>query len=265
MVVREVSAGRLHEVLGFPEKLQTLETTLEKPLADFKMEVDDAPIFRYLYRNFSPRRHLEFGTWEGAGVLLCLEECNATVWTVNLLEGELRPNGTWAYGREFSESEPLPEWARKQTVVDSGATRNYYQTDSRGFIGRHYLEKNLGHRVCQIYCDSRNWDSSDFPPDFFDTVLVDGGHTKDVVLNDTKKGLAVLRPGGLIMWHDFYVSDKPFAGGSSLVGVVEAIQENLSFLGTYLSDLFWINPSWILVGVKKDSLFYRVKRTLFSR
>jgi len=265
MVVREVSGRQLHEVLGFQEKLQVLETSLKKPLADFKMEVDDAPIFRYLYRNFSPRRHLEFGTWEGTGVLLCLEECQATVWTMNLLEGELRVDGTWAYGREFSDSEAIPEWARKQTVVESEATRNYYQTDSRGFIGRHYLEKNLGHRVCQIYCDSRNWDNSNFPPDFFDTVFIDGGHTKEVVLNDTTKGLAVLRPGGLMLWHDFYFSDKPFAGGSSSLGVVEAILENLSFLDMHLSDLFWINPSWILVGVKKSSLLHTLKQTLFSR
>jgi hypothetical protein len=265
MVVREVPASQLHKVFGFRERLQVLQTTLEKPLADFKMEVDDAPIFRYMYRNFKPRRHLEFGTWEGTGVLLCLEECDATVWTMNLLQGERRPDGTWAYGREFSDSEPVPEWANKQVVLDSGANRIYYQTDSRGFIGRHYLEKDLGHRVCQIYCDSRNWDSSNFPPDFFDSVFIDGGHTKDVVLNDTIKGLAVLRPGGLILWHDFYISNEPLAGGSSPLGVVEAIQENISFLKSHLSDLFWINPSWILVGVRKGSVLQKLRKTFSSR
>ena len=34
----------------------------ETPLDRWKMEIHDAPIFRYLYRTFRPKRHLEFGT-----------------------------------------------------------------------------------------------------------------------------------------------------------------------------------------------------------
>jgi len=263
MTVREVPVAELDSVFGFQEKLRLLSTTVDKPLADFKMEVDDAPLFRYIYRNFKPKRHLEFGTWEGFGTVLCLEECDATVWTINLLEGELKPDGTWAYGGEFLESEVVPEWARNATVGVAGESRSHYQSDSQGFIGRLYLEKKLGHRVCQIYADSRDWDPSSFPKGFFDTILIDGGHTKEVVLNDTKKGLELLRPGGIILWHDFYLSDKPLSEGSSSYGVVRAVQEDLAMLDLHLSDLFWINPSWILVGIKNSGLLKTLRHRFF--
>jgi len=71
-----------------------------------------------------------------------------------------------------------------------------YVTDTLGFIGRLYLERELGHRVCQIYCDSRQWDTSAYPPEFFDTVLIDGGHQREIVISDTRKALPLLRSGG---------------------------------------------------------------------
>ena len=35
-----------------------------------------------------------------------------------------------------------------------------------------------------------------------DLVFVDGAHSYDYVKNDTEKGLEMLRPGGVIAWHD---------------------------------------------------------------
>jgi predicted O-methyltransferase YrrM len=212
------------------------------------METDDAPIFRYIYRSLKPKRHLEFGTWQGTGVLYCLEECEATVWTINLLEGESLPNGRWAYGGVASLLKKLPKWAKRKKA---GRLKTHYQTDSFGFIGRHYRERRLGNRVCQIYCDSREWDISNYPKGFFDTVLVDGGHSEDVVISDTKKAFALLRTGGLIMWHDFCPDGEVYESCSSTKSVVDAISKNLQWIEAQLRDVFWIQPSWILLGIKK--------------
>lgn len=265
MNVPTVSVTELHNRLGFSNPLDYPESSLSKPLTEWKMEVDDAPIFRYLYRNFRPRRHLEFGTWQGTGVLYCLEESEATVWTINLLGGEYLPDGSWAYYSGFPvppstsiisrllswakrQSLPLPSWSKKKRISKDCCR---YQTDSLGFIGRYYLERGLGYRVCQIYCGSHEWDISNYPKEFFDTALVDGGHTKDLVTNDTRMACQLIRSGGLIMWHDFCPKAEVYDKCPSTKGVLNAIRTNWDWLTGQMKDIFWVNPSWILLGVKK--------------
>jgi len=244
-----VHVKELHTRLCYREPLNYPETSLEKSLTQWKMEIDDSPIFRFLYRSFGPKRHLEFGTWYGAGTVYCLEECDATVWTINLPQGELTPDGTPAYGHGVADSKSIEAWARK---IGVGISQwGNYRTDTIGFIGRLYLGKGLGNRVCQIYCDSRDWDISHYPTAFFDTVLIDGGHQKDIVASDTQKALALLRSGGLILWHDFCPDKDVIAQMESPRGVLRAVLGNWDNLRCQLSDVFWIKPSWILVGVKR--------------
>ena len=245
MDIPTVSVKDLHTKLGFSVPLDYPETSLDKPLKDWNMEIDDSPIFRYIYRNFQPKRHLEFGTWQGTGVLYCLEQCDATVWTINLPQGEKLEDGSWAYA---SVPEALKKhfWSRKKK-----GPLFWGQTDSLGSIGRFYLEAGLGKRVCQIYCDSREWDISNYSNGFFDTALVDGGHVEDIVASDTAKACQLVRSGGLIMWHDFCEETEVQNIYSSARGVVRAIKTNWTKLNGQMKNIFWINPSWILLGVKK--------------
>ncbi len=216
------------------------------------MEEDDAPVFAYLYRYFQPRRHLEFGTWQGFGTRLCLESCSATVWTLNLPEGESKADGSWAYGeRVRDETQAPPGAVRVNFGQDESGPRTYHRTDAGGYIGRLYREHGLGHRVCQIYCDSRQWDTSAYPTGFFDSVLVDGGHQHDVVVNDTRKAIPLLRSGGLMLWHDYCPHPDILARSPVTQGVVGAIQSLRPELTEQFSDLFWVDPSYILVGIKK--------------
>ena len=240
-----VEVESLQACLNFHSPINYSTASLNKPLDQWQMEVDDAPIFRYIYRNFRPKRHLEFGTWQGIGVDYCLEECDATVWTLNLFEGEKTQNGRNAYSHSPEELPGLQSWAKRIGMPH----KNNYQTDSFGFVGRHFLEKNLGNRVCQIYCDSRQWDTSNYHHGFFDTVLVDGGHQPDIVVNDTQKGLPLLRSGGIMMWHDF--CPPIFQKFEPTIGVMEAIYSIWHMLNQEMTEIFWIKPSWILLGVKK--------------
>jgi predicted O-methyltransferase YrrM len=223
-----------------------------KRLGEWKMEDDDAPIFRYLYQAHRPRRHLEFGTWQGWGTALCLESCAATVWTINLPDGESRSDGTWAYGERVADSNNAPQGIVTANYgEDELGPRTYHRTDAGGYIGRIYKDKGLGNRVCQIYCDSREWDTSNYPANFFDSVLVDGGHQADVVVNDTRKALQVLRHGGLVMWHDFCPHPDIRSRFESVEGVTAGIESMLPELRAQLKRLCWIDPSWLLVGMKK--------------
>ncbi len=241
--VQEVE--RLHETLGFSEPIAYPPSSLNKPLQSWQMEIDDAPIFRYLYRSFKPQRHLEFGTWQGYGVQYCLEECDATVWTINLLQGEQHPDGRQAYSLGVSKQSELDAWA--QRVGLSG--QHGYQTDTLGFVGWQYLSRNAGNRVCQIYCDSTRWDTRNYPNGFFDSVLVDGGHQSEVVISDTRKALPLLRSGGMMMWHDFCppVSDK-FPATRDVMRAIFALWDEIS---EHMQLVFWIRPSWILLGIKR--------------
>ncbi|UOD35545.1 class I SAM-dependent methyltransferase [Deferribacteraceae bacterium V6Fe1] len=239
--VKTIELTNLNKILNSYEELNINNN---KSLALWKMDIDDQPIFRYIYRNVKPRRHLEFGTWQGAGLLYCLEECSATVWTINLPFGEF-VNGDITYGVYTDELESVKAWANKIGFE----WKSSHQTDTFGFIGRHYLNKSLGNRVCQIYCDSRDWDTSNYPKSFFDSVLVDGGHQTEVVKNDTEKSIPLLRSGGIMIWHDYCppVYDD-FECVKGVIDAIELMKENLSL---YFKNLYWINPSWILFGIKK--------------
>jgi predicted O-methyltransferase YrrM len=237
-----VDVNKLHEKLGFKEPINYPISSLNKSLREWKMEINDAPIFRYIYKQFSPKRHLEFGTWQGTGSLYCLEECDATIWTINLPEGEENSSGEYAYPR--AKNGIYYKLLRKLGSPKKGI----YKSDSLGFIGKKYLERNLGNRVCQVYCDSRRWDISNYPDEFFDTILIDGGHIKDTVINDTKKALKLLEKGGIIMWHDF--CPPVWREFKSTKGVMEAISDMWDWLHEQVTTIFWINPSWILLAKK---------------
>ncbi|MEW6077406.1 MAG: class I SAM-dependent methyltransferase [Thermodesulfobacteriota bacterium] len=251
--IRSLPVTNLHRQFEFHPPFESSPDAQNKILTQWQMEIDDAPIFRYLYRHFKPQRHLEFGTWQGTGVMCCLEECGATVWTINLPEGETRADGDYSYqviplmhGFFPPWATHIPLWVKRKLFSGAGC-----QTDAIGMIGRLYLEKQLGKRVCQIYCDSRDWDISNYPEGFFDSVLIDGGHSREVVISDTRKALSLVRPGGLVMWHDFCPVKEVYETFESVRGVYDAVSEIHDWLAPQMADLFWINPSWILAGIRK--------------
>ncbi len=259
--IQQIKVGDLHTL--FPDFSGENLVALSKSLRDWTTE-DDEPVFRFLYQAHRPYRHLEFGTWQGGSAKICLESCEATVWTINLPDGEDLPNGGWAYGQRAIEGITYPSSVVSEYLgEDELGPVHYHRTDAGGYIGHIYKENGMGNRVCQIYCDSRSWDNSNFPEDFFDSVLIDGGHSSDVVVSDTRKALQVLRPGGLMMWHDFCpVEDFP-EEISSVKGVTLGIKELFPELQNAMQTLTWINPSWILLGIKKTK-FQRFKNRLFK-
>ncbi len=243
-----LSLARIARQLGWADAPEPSSASLTA----WKTEVEDARILRYLYQQLRPTRHLEFGTWQGFGACLCLESCAATVWTLNLPDGESKPDGSWAYGeRVIDDSKSPPGAVTANYGQDETGPRTYHRTDAASYIGRLYREKGLGHRVCQIYCDSRAWDTSAYPPGFFQSVFIDGGHQTEVVINDTRKALPLLESGGLMLWHDFCPRPEIIANAPAVQGVTVAIEALLPELQRQFSTLAWIEPSYILLGLKK--------------
>ncbi len=245
--VRAVGIDALDRALGYAEPSRAIPTDRRRSYRAWTMEADDAPILAYLYRNHRPRRHLEFGTWEGFGATLCATQCDAEIWTLNLPDGERNADGTPAYASVRGDDSRPQDAA--PIATDQGAP--CFQTDAGPFIGWRYRQAGLAHRVHQILADSRQWDPRDFPPGFFDSVLIDGGHDAAVVVNDTDKALALLRPGGLMLWHDFCPVDGPMADFPATRGVVFGIHQGWRRWAPAFARIFWIRPSYLLVGVKR--------------
>ena len=57
-------------------------------------------------------------------------------------------------------------------------------------------------RIEQVWGDSKEFDERPFAEQC-DVVFVDGSHAYSYVLNDSAKALAMVRPGGLVLWHDY--------------------------------------------------------------
>jgi hypothetical protein len=152
-------------------------------------------------------------------------------------------DGSPAY---YSTSDEVPDGAVAAEVRNNIPI---YQTDAGAFIGHRYRRAGYSARVTQVYCDSRDWDVSEFSPGFFDTALIDGGHSEEVVMSDTRKALALVRQGGVILWHDFCPDPSVFPVMPAVVGVVGGLSRHWPEIAGQLRHAFWVRPSFLLVGI----------------
>jgi hypothetical protein len=172
-----------------------------------------------------------------------MENSPATVWSLNLWQGEFSAAGIPAY----SENQVEPG---RGAFCGSDPILQNVQTDAQSNIGVLIQQKKLGHRVNQIFCDSREWDTSAYPQGFFDTIFIDGGHQAEVVASDTRKALPLLREGGVVLWHDFCLDEnvrEKFRHVNSVIAGVDSVVQEIKKNSI---SLYWINPSWLLCGIK---------------
>lgn len=142
------------------------------------------------------RRLFEFGTCTGKTAYLWArnQPPDGTVTTLTLA-----PDQHDAY-QATPGDDPVAERFAKQ---ESRFTRFLYSgTDVEG-------------RVRQLYGDSKQFDDTPYAGTC-DVVFVDGSHAHSYVVSDSAKALRIVRPGGLVLWHD-YSPDAP--------GVFRALNE----------------------------------------
>lgn len=75
----------------------------------------------------------------------------------------------------------------------------FAQKDTIGDLLHRY---ELANRTTQLIGDSASFDYSPYAG-AMDMVFVDGSHSYDYVINDTQQALKMLRPGGVVVWHDY--------------------------------------------------------------
>jgi predicted O-methyltransferase YrrM len=57
-------------------------------------------------------------------------------------------------------------------------------------------------KVKQLFGDSKAFDETPFV-NSCDLIFVDGSHAYSYVMSDSKKALRMLKPGGVVLWHDY--------------------------------------------------------------
>jgi predicted O-methyltransferase YrrM len=65
-----------------------------------------------------------------------------------------------------------------------------------------YTNTPVAHKVRQYFGDSKAFDVAPLA-NTCDLIFVDGSHTASYVRSDSEKALAMLAPGGIIIWHDY--------------------------------------------------------------
>ena len=86
--------------------------------------------------------------------------------------------------------------------LTSGFHRAHLHTedDSPLVVGR---LQHAEAKIEQLYGDSKSFDASPYA-ERCDLVFVDGSHAYTYVKNDSEKAFAILRPGGIVLWHDYH-------------------------------------------------------------
>ncbi len=219
-------------------KLNLFKLNARLPGRGPRMEVNDAPILKEIYTKFSKKNHLEFGTWEGFGTSLVCENSNVDVTTINIPKGELLDE------KNVYTSSLYPNLRQKFTGLDPEIP-----SDKDSSIGWVYKALGYSDRVTQILKDSKDLSNTDFSNNF-ETIFIDGGHSVEAVVSDTKLSLKVLANEGAIIWHDFTLNEEELGVYESPLGVITAINQLLPEIKRQGVELFWIKDTWILIGIR---------------
>ena len=87
------------------------------------------------------------------------------------------------------------------------------QTNSRETLSR--MSDDIKKKVTLIEHDTNTFDFSTIGK--FDMIFIDGDHSADGAISDTLNAVKILKPGGVIFWHDF--QSIPIVVGLYTIGV----------------------------------------------
>jgi hypothetical protein len=123
-----------------------------------------------------------------------------------------------------------PEDARITTLTLAPEERTVYRfetgddptdtdtaLDESGYTTFLYSGTPVEPKIEQLFGDSKTLDVGPWA-DTCDLVFVDGSHAYSYVVSDSEKALRLVRPGGLVLWHDY-------AGPRHSAGVYRALNE----------------------------------------
>lgn len=123
-----------------------------------------------------------------------------------------------------------PEDARIATITLAPEQRTAYHKSSEDddlataaalkesqFSSFYYNGTPVEKKITQLFGDSKTFDETPYHQSC-DLIFIDGSHAYSYVVSDTEKALKMVKPGGLILWHDY-------KGPRVAAGVFKALNE----------------------------------------
>jgi len=123
--------------------------------------------------------------------------------------------GTCTGRTAYAWARNSPSDARITTLTLSPDKRDTYQgsdqdepTDAQNalrescFLDFYYSGTEAEPKIEQLFGDSKQLDERPYLGQC-DVVFIDGAHAYSYVASDTAKAMRMVRPGGLILWHDY--------------------------------------------------------------
>ncbi len=154
-------------------------------IANYRVEGGISDLETWILCNLArdASRIFEFGTCTGKTVYLLAANAppEARVTTLTLA-----PENASDY-REDRRDDP----AALRSALAESVFRDFYYTNTAE-----------GRRIEQIFADSKRFDETPYL-DSFDLVFVDGSHARSYVESDSAKALRMVKPGGVVLWHDY--------------------------------------------------------------
>jgi len=152
--------------------------------------LDELAALALLTRVLEPKRIFEIGTFRGRTAVTFALNCppDCRVHTLDLPAGATIARDVYAVDREFINAGP----------PGSGISGGMHKIEQV----YEYADTDVAHKIEQLYGDSATFDFAPFD-DSVDIVFVDGAHHYAAVRSDTENALRMVRPGGVVIWHDF--------------------------------------------------------------
>lgn len=123
--------------------------------------------------------------------------------------------GTCTGRTAYAWARNSPPDARITTLTLSPDERDTYQATDQDapadtqialsescFLDFYYSGTEAEPKIEQLFGDSKQLDETLYLGQF-DVIFIDGAHAYSYVASDTAKALRMVRPGGLILWHDY--------------------------------------------------------------
>lgn len=144
------------------------------------LELEELIVVLSIARFRGVRRALEIGTFDGNTALNLAVNLAADGQVVTI---DLPPEGDAG-------------------AINAHPDSMYADGRPAAFARRQYENHPAAERIRQIYGDSARLDWSALNASF-DLAFIDGDHSAGYVAEDTRNVLSVLRPGGVVLWHDY--------------------------------------------------------------
>jgi hypothetical protein len=140
----------------------------------------------------------EFGTCTGRTAYMWARNSPPDAKIVTLTLG---PDDVTSYRKEGQDTSSATDVAISESKFD----RFYYSGTP------------VATKVTQLFGDSKAFDETPWAGQC-DLVFVDGSHARSYVQSDSRKALRLVKPGGLVLWHDY-------RGGHRLRGVFDTLND----------------------------------------